>query len=419
MTGAEYLTAAVLQRLWEALDAAFRSELAESGASVQVFLSRRSPAWNLVGRVHFNLAENRKDDEAPFAFLATYTTRLSAHAKAQHVPLGQALREYAGAANKARLLSLLLPVQRAAEQCAWLKAMVDAGEIYHPLRWTPAEAFQLLTDVPLLEAAGVVVRVPGTWRANRPPRPQVSATVGGKPPSGLGADALLDFQMEVTLDGERLTAAEIRALLASSNGLHLVRGRWVEVDREKLATMLDEFRAVEQAAARDGLSFAEAMRLVAGADVSGGRTPGRRSRLVARRRRAMAGDHARRPAASRGAGAGRARRRAQDDAAAVPAGRRALAPPPLDARPRRLPGRRHGTGQDDAGAGAVAGATAGAGRRAADQPARRARVAARELGVGDRALRAGVCGRSSRIRRRCRPPIGRRSIRSGSRTSIS
>jgi hypothetical protein len=67
---------------------------------VQDFLKRRNPAWNLVGRVHFNLAENRKDADAPFAFLATYTTRLSAQAKAQHLPLGQALREYAGAANK-------------------------------------------------------------------------------------------------------------------------------------------------------------------------------------------------------------------------------------------------------------------------------------------------------------------------------
>ena len=90
--------------------------------------------------MHFNLAENRKDEDAPFAFLATYTTRLSAHAKAQHLPLGQALREYAGAANKDRLLSLLLPVQRASENCPWLKAMVDAGEIFHPLRWTPQEA---------------------------------------------------------------------------------------------------------------------------------------------------------------------------------------------------------------------------------------------------------------------------------------
>jgi non-specific serine/threonine protein kinase len=267
MTGAEYVSWSVLEALWEALDAAFRLELRESKASVQDFLKRKSPAWNLVGRVHFNLAENRKDDAAPFAFLATYTTRLSAHAKAQHVPLGRALSEYAGAANRPRLLSLLVPVQRAAEQCAWLKTMVDAGEIYHPLRWTPAEAFQLLTDLPRLEAAGVVVRVPGTWRANRPPRPQVSATVGGKAPAGLGTEALLDFRMEVTLDGEQLTAAEIAQLLAGSDGLHLVRGRWVEINREKLARILDEFRSVEKTAAASGLTFAEAMRLLAGANV--------------------------------------------------------------------------------------------------------------------------------------------------------
>ena len=271
MTGAEYLTPLVLQSLWNALDTAFRLELSESKTSVQEFLKHKSPAWHLVGRVHFNLAENRKDDEAPFAFLATYTTRLSAHAKAQHLPLGRALSEYAGAANKSRLLSLLLPVQRAAEQCAWLKTMVDAREIYHPLRWTPAEAFRLLTDLPLLESAGVVVRVPATWRANRPPRPQVSATVGGKAPSGVGTAALLDFQMEVTLDGERLTAAEISKLLAGSDGLHLVRGRWIEVNRDKLARMLDEFRSVEKAAADSGLSFAEAMRMLAGASLSGDR----------------------------------------------------------------------------------------------------------------------------------------------------
>jgi non-specific serine/threonine protein kinase len=84
MTGAEYLTSSVLRVLWNAIDEAFRAELAESKALVQDFLQRKNPAWNLVGRVHFNLAENRRDDEAPFAFLATYTTRLSAHAKAQH-----------------------------------------------------------------------------------------------------------------------------------------------------------------------------------------------------------------------------------------------------------------------------------------------------------------------------------------------
>ena len=267
MTGAEYLTATVLQSLWQELDNAFGLELSASKCGVQDFLKRRNAAWNLVGRVHFNLAENRKDDAAPFAFLATYTTRLSAHAKAQHLPLGQALREYAGAANKDRLLSLLLPVQRASENCSWLKAMVDAGEIFHPLRWRPSEAMQLLRDVPQLESAGVVVRMPATWQANRPPRPQVTAKVGGKVLSGVGQDALLDFRMEITLDGETLSAAEVRELLVKSDGLALVRGRWVEVDRERLSRMMEYFGQVERAASESGISLREAMRMLAGADV--------------------------------------------------------------------------------------------------------------------------------------------------------
>ncbi len=269
MPGAEYASAAVLAELWRDTDVAFDAELAEAGVSVQEFLKSRHPAWNLVGRVHFNLAENRRDEDAPFAFLATYTTRLSAAAKAQHLPLGKALEEYRGAKNRLRLLSLLLPVQRAAESCPWLKAMVDTGEIYHPLRWSPAEAVRLLKDVTVLEAAGVVVRMPASWGAKRPPHPQVKATVGGKTPSQLGMDALLDFKVEVTLDGETLTKAEVRQLLAQSEGLAFVRGKWIEIDRDRLSRTLEQFEAVESRARDDGLSFAEAMRMVAGAGVSG------------------------------------------------------------------------------------------------------------------------------------------------------
>src|SRR5262252_1375323 len=274
MIGAEYLTAAVLADLWRGMDKAFDAELAEAKLSVQAFLKNRHSAWNLVGRVHFNLAENRKDKATPFAFLATYTTQLSTAGKAQHLPLGKALQEYAGARNRERLLSLLMPVQRAAEHCAWLKAMVDAGEIFHPLRWTPQQAVQFLKDVPALESAGVVVRMPASWHMNRPAHPQVKATVGGNAPSHLGMDALLDFRMEVTLDGENLTAVEIKRLLAHSDGLALIRGKWVEVDHERLSRTLEQFEAIERRAVTDGLSFGEAMRMLAGADLAGDRGAG-------------------------------------------------------------------------------------------------------------------------------------------------
>ncbi len=269
MAGAEYLTADVLADLWSATDTAFDAELGEARLSIQEFLRRRHPAWNLVGRVHFNLAENRKDEAAPFAFLATYTTRLSITAKAQHLPLGKALQEYAGARNRERLLSLLLPVQRAGEHCPWLKAMIDAGEIFHPLRWSPQQALRFLKDVPAIESAGVVVRMPASWRMNRPPRPQVKATVGGDAPARFGLDALLDFRIEVTLDGETLTPAEVKRLLGQSDGLALVRGKWVEVDRERLGRTLEQFEAVERRACAEGLSFGEAMRMLAGAGIAG------------------------------------------------------------------------------------------------------------------------------------------------------
>jgi superfamily II DNA or RNA helicase len=265
MIGAEYVSVAVLTDLWRNMDAAFDAELAQAKLSVQAFLKSRHPAWNLVGRVHLNLAENRKDEEAPFAFLATYTTKLSAQARAQHLPLGKALQEYSGAKNRERLLSLLVPVQRAAERCPWLQSMVDSGEIFHPLRWAPQQALQFLRDVPALESAGVVVRMPASWSMNRPARPQVKATVGGKAPSQLGTDALLDFQIEVTLDGETLSTAEIRRLLAQSDGLVLIRGKWVEVDHDRLSQTLEQFEAIERRAGADGLSFGEAMRLLAGA----------------------------------------------------------------------------------------------------------------------------------------------------------
>jgi hypothetical protein len=123
------------------------------------------------------------------------------------------------------LLSLLMPVQRAAEQCAWLRQMVDAGEIYHPLRWRLQQAVQFLKNTPVLEAAGVVVRMPAAWRMGRPARPQVKATIGGSAPSELGVDALLDFRMEVTLEGETLSTTEIKRLLAQFDGLAFIRGK--------------------------------------------------------------------------------------------------------------------------------------------------------------------------------------------------
>jgi superfamily II DNA or RNA helicase len=269
MRGGEYLDATCLASLWRALEHALDEELAASSLTIQAFLLAQDSRWRLVGRVHFNLAENRKDSDRPFAFMATYASTLGAQGGLRHLGLGHALREYAGAGAKAELLRLLEPVNRASESCAWLKEIVEAGEIFHPLRWTPKEAMRLLADVETLERAGVVVRMPASWRMNRPSRPSVEATVGSKAPSLVGAASLLDFRVEVSLDGESLTAEEIERLVASTDGLAMLRGKWVEVDRERLKATLERLDAVERLAREEGVSFGQAMRLLAGAEIGG------------------------------------------------------------------------------------------------------------------------------------------------------
>ncbi len=268
--GAEYVTPEALALSWVHASDALRADLAAWRGPVADWLHGRSAAWATVGRVCFHLAENKRDLEAPFAFLATYTTRLSARGAPQHRPLGHALEESRAARDRQKLLALLLPVQRAAEGSALVRAMVQRGDVYHPLRWTPREAHDFLKEVPALEAAGVVVRVPDWWNARTPPRPQVKVTVGGKAPSHLGKDAVLDFSVEVAVGGEPLTAEERRAILQATDGLVLIKGRWVEADGGRLREVLEHWKRVEQAAKRDGVSFHEAMRMLAGGAVAGG-----------------------------------------------------------------------------------------------------------------------------------------------------
>lgn len=258
-TGAEYLTHQVLESLWSRFGVALENELRE--VTLEQWFHARNPAWNVVGRICFHLAENKADPERPFAFLATCTTRLSDKARPQHRPLGQALRDFAG--DKHALLALLLPVQRAAARSALVKELEASGRLYQTLSWSAAEAHRFLLEVPILEAAGVLVRVPDWWQ--RRPRASVQVTVGSKEPGGLGLDALVDFDVRLAVDGAPLSEAEWRTLAAQEAGLALVRGQWVELDRERLDAVLAHWKAAQRRARTGELSLHEAMRLIAGA----------------------------------------------------------------------------------------------------------------------------------------------------------
>ncbi len=269
MEGLEYLSAEVLRDWWRELDSAVRAEARAFAGGVQAYLREKSPLWRLVGRVTFHLAENKRDEQYPFAFMASYSSRLSAQGRVQHLPLGRALQEHAGARNRQALISLLSPVQSASQASELVKELADSGDIYRPLAWTPRQAYRFLQDIPAMEQAGLVVRVPDWWKANRPPRPVVNVTVGQPKGSALSAEALLDCQVGVAVEGEPLSEEELRSLLSADEGLVRLKGQWVEVDREKLTGALEHWRRVEAEVQQGGMTFYEGMRLLSGAGIDG------------------------------------------------------------------------------------------------------------------------------------------------------
>jgi non-specific serine/threonine protein kinase len=269
MRGLEYLSAPRLDALWRELRDCLIAQRHAFGGTVEDFLKSLGPLWHDLGRVTFHLAENKRDARFPFAFMATYAHRVAKEGRLAHLPLAEALRQYAGKKDQAKLAAVLSPIRRAADQCELVRTLLETKAVFQPQAWTISEAHRFLKEAPTIGQQGIVVRVPNWWQAGRPPRPEVRIQIGNAGASRLSTDSLLDFSWAIALDGERLTESECREILRSAEGLVLLRGKWVEVDRDKIQQALDHWQQVE-AENPDGLTFLQSMRLLSGADTTGG-----------------------------------------------------------------------------------------------------------------------------------------------------
>ncbi len=272
MHGGEYLSQETLLSLWRALDEWARDEIEEKQGDLAAFLAEHAPRFRQVGRVCFHLAENKRNPELPFAFLATYASGLKPDGAPRYLPLSRALEEYAGAGNRKALVRLLSPIARASEKSEFVKALADGGDIYHPVAWTPAEAYRFLKEVPLYEASGLIVRLPDWWKAR--PRPRVRVTLDGKRKNRIDMHSILGFRIDVALGEETLDDGELEALLSSEGGLVFIKGQWVEADPEKLEQAMEHWERLRETAGDDGLTFVEGMRLLAGASADLEADPG-------------------------------------------------------------------------------------------------------------------------------------------------
>lgn len=233
--GAEYVDEAWICEQFGKLNRIYAEDIRDYGGTAAFYLAEKSQKMSVPERIFFHLVENEKEDEYPFAFLATYGTKL-ASGKVKHVPLKYALTEYAH--SNEQLISLLSCLDRVAEVCAPIGEYVERGEMFHPLRLTAQEAYQILNDVPKIEQAGIICRVPNWWKRNAA-GVELSVKLGEERPAYLGLQTLLSMQPSLMVDGTMLTREEVEKLLEETEGLHFLKGKWVVVNHERLLQLLE------------------------------------------------------------------------------------------------------------------------------------------------------------------------------------
>ncbi|MEU4369339.1 DEAD/DEAH box helicase [Micromonospora chersina] len=129
----------------------------------------------------------------------------------------------------------------------------------------------LREGAPVLHAAGFGVLLPSWWRrsssrlgarlrARSRTAPGTVAVAAG----GLGLDALVEYRWEVALGDQPLTAEELASLADLKSPLVRLRGRWVELDPQRLEAGLRLLRSSGE------LTVADLLRMgLAGADRAG------------------------------------------------------------------------------------------------------------------------------------------------------
>jgi non-specific serine/threonine protein kinase len=263
ITGSERITVDTLLAYWKLLHAGLKELLdAAPDKPAALLLEEAAPGRRgLSHKVHFHLVENKRDSESPFAFLATYATLSEDGTQFQHQPLSVALDTY-GQETK-RLVSLLSAIYKAAAKSVFIRNLVDSGEIFHPLRLKPVEAFKFLKEVELYEDAGILCRIPRWW-SSKPRKIGLSISLGDKRENLLGINSLLSCSPVFELDGEPMSMDEVQKILLHHEGLALVKGRWMVVEKEALAKQLEFFKEALKKGKETSVSFAEAMQILMG-----------------------------------------------------------------------------------------------------------------------------------------------------------
>ena len=266
--GAEYLDADTLLALWDEMGAAFAASLAGSGADLQTFLKNLNPPGTWSGGC---ISIWRK----------TGAIRSSPSPSWRPTPPGCRPRPKPSMCRSARPCANT-PERRTGTLCCRCSCRfsVPRNAAAGSRTWSMPGDFSSPALVPGRGRAIAVQRTrPGKRRCGgahaclmaRQPSGAPTGHGDGWRPTAVGHRSRRIARFPHGRDAGRRAAQQRgnRQAARRTDTLVLLRGQWVEIDRRRLERAMRRFKNAQALAERDGLTFIEAMRLLAGAAVTG------------------------------------------------------------------------------------------------------------------------------------------------------
>lgn len=248
--GNEFINLDWIKNIINKLLDVYKDEISKFKGSIDLYFTNKNKTLIVPSRVYFHMVEALNGDE-PFAFMVTYTTINDGSIK--HFPLRQALKEYSNMENE--FCELTKSLYKVAKESKFINKLIQSGEIFSPIYLNTEEAYIFLKEISIYEKYGIVCRIPNWWN-QRNKSTSIEVDIEQKKKDGFGyfnIGNLIGFSPKMKYQGIEITQDEIEELLVKTEGLSVIKGKWVEIDKIKLKKLLDEYEIIKN----DGSSFSE------------------------------------------------------------------------------------------------------------------------------------------------------------------
>lgn len=231
----------------------FKKDISSYSGSVLDYYRNFGFEFPVPDRIFFHLAEVKNNSDYSFAFMASYSELEDG--KIVHRPLSYALSKYKDSEEK--ILNLISTIVKIAKKSDLLKNLLETGELFHAVYFNEREAYKFLTELELYEKNGIRSRVPNWWRkSNR----KVSLNMRVDDASNFSKEAIVSLVPEFSIGENNFSKDELLNFLKESEGLRLFKGSWVEINHERIKSVLNAYLGINDSV-KDGLNLKDVLNL--------------------------------------------------------------------------------------------------------------------------------------------------------------